>query len=73
MSKECWIVIILHAVTEIHKRLQEDNISIGCQPLMYAGGGMVTVHFLPELQYPGRYRYIYYKTSILYMKSIKQD
>ena len=47
---------MLHAVTETHKRLQEDNISIGCQPLMYAGRGMVTVRFLPESQYLGRYR-----------------
>ena len=38
MSKECQRVIMLHAVTEIRKRLQEDNISIGCQPFMYAGG-----------------------------------
>ena len=40
-----------------HSILQiKENISIRCQTLTYAGRGMVAVHFLPELQYPGRYR-----------------
>ena len=38
------------------RRIQEENISISRQALMYAREGMVTVHFLPESQYPGRYR-----------------
>ena len=57
MSNECRRVITLHALTEIHRILQiEENISISRQTLTYAGRGMVAVHFLPESQYPGRYR-----------------
>ena len=49
---------MLHALTEIRRILQiEENICmISLQTLTYAGRGMVTVHFLPESQYPGRYR-----------------
>ena len=50
MSNECRRVIKLHAVTEIHKRLLEENISISRQALMYTRRGVVTV--LPESQYP---------------------
>ena len=50
-------VITLHALTEIRRILQiEESISISHQILTYAGRGMVAVHFLPELQYTGRYR-----------------
>ena len=57
MSNECQRVITLHALTEICRILQiEENISINCQTLTYAGRGVVAVHFLPESQYPGRYR-----------------
>ena len=57
MSNECQRVITLHALTEIRRILQiEENISISRQTLTYTGRGMVTVHFLPELQYQGRYR-----------------
>ena len=57
MSNECQRIITLHAPAEIHSILQiKGNISIRRQTLTYAGRGMVTVHFLPELQYPGRYR-----------------
>ena len=57
MSNKCQRVITLHVLAEIHSILQiEENISIRRQTLTYAGRGMVTVHFLPELQYPGRYR-----------------
>ena len=42
---------------DMHSILQiKENISIRCQTLTYTGKGMVAVHFLPELQYPGRYR-----------------
>ena len=48
---------MLHALTDIHKILQiEENISISHQTLTYAGRGVVTVHFLPESQYPGKHR-----------------
>ena len=54
MSNECQIIITLHAPVEICSILQiKENISIRRQTLTYAGRGMVTVHFLPEL---GRYR-----------------
>ena len=44
-------------ITEIREILQiEENISISHQTLTYAGRGMIAVHFLPELQYPGKYR-----------------
>ena len=57
MSNECGRVITLYALAEIRSILQiEENISIRHQTLTYAGRGMVEVHFLPELQYPGRYR-----------------
>ena len=57
MSNECRRVIMLHVLAEIRSILQiEENISIRCQTLTYAGRRMVAVHFLPELQYPGRYR-----------------
>ena len=57
MSSECQRVIMLHAPAEIRSILQiKENISITHQTLTYAGRGMVSVHFLPELQYPGRYR-----------------
>ena len=57
MSNECRRVITLYALAEIRSILQiEENISIRRQALTYAGRGMVAVHFLPELQYPGRYR-----------------
>ena len=56
-SNECRRVITLHVLAEIRSILQiEENISIRRQTLTYAGRGMVAVHFLPELQYPGRYR-----------------
>ena len=47
-----------HVLTEIHRILQiEENFSmISHQTLTYAGKGMVAVHFLPELQYPGKYK-----------------
>ena len=43
---------------EIRSILQiEENVCIsGRQISTYAGRGMVAVHFLPEFQYPGRYR-----------------
>ena len=48
---------MLHALTEICKILHiEENISISHQTLTYTARGMVAVHFLPESQYPGRYR-----------------
>ena len=57
MSNECRRVITLHALGEICSILQiKENISIRCQTLTYAGRGMVAVHFLPELQYPGKYK-----------------
>ena len=46
----------VYAVTKIHRKIQEENIFISCQALMYAGRGVDAVHFLPESQYPGRYR-----------------
>ena len=57
MSNECQRVITLHALTEIREILRiEESISISRQTLTYVGRGMVAVHFLPELQYPVRYR-----------------
>ena len=57
MSNKCQRIIMLHVPAEIRTILQiKENISIRRQTLTYAGRGMVTVHFLPELQYPGRYR-----------------
>ena len=57
MSNECQRIITLHVPAEIRSILQiKENISIRHQTLTYAGRGMVAVHFLPELQYPGRYR-----------------
>ena len=57
MSNECQRIIILHALAEIRSILQiKENISIRRQTLTYTGKGMVAVHFLPELQYPRRYR-----------------
>ena len=57
MSNKCQRVITLHVLAEIRSILQiKENISIRRQTLTYAGRGMVIVHFLPELQYPGRYR-----------------
>ena len=57
MSNECRRVITLHVLAEIRSILQiEENVSIRRQTLTHAGRGMVAVHFLPELQYPGRYR-----------------
>ena len=57
MSNECQRIITLHAPAEIRSILQiKENISIRRQTLTYAGRGMVAVHSLPELQYPGRYR-----------------
>ena len=57
MSNECQRLITLHALTDIHEILQiEESISISRQTLTYAGRDMVAVHFLPESQYPGRYR-----------------
>ena len=59
MSNECQRIITLHVPAEIRSILQiKENISISIrhQILTYAGRGMVAVHFLPELQYPGRYR-----------------
>ena len=48
---------MLHALTESHEILQiEESISISHQTLTYIGRGMITVHFLPESQYSGRYR-----------------
>ena len=53
MSNEFRRVIMLHALTEIRRILQmEENISISHQTLIYAGRGVVAVHFLPESQYP---------------------
>ena len=61
MSNECQRVITL---TENRRILQiEENISISRQTLTYAGRGMVSVHILPESQYPGRYRESYTQTS----------
>ena len=61
---------MLHALTEIRRILQiEENISISCQTLTYAGRGMVTVHFLPELQYQEGTGKIIYKPSILHENS----
>ena len=57
MSNKRRRVITLHALVEICSILQiKENISIRRQTLTYAGRGTVAVHFLPELQYPGRYR-----------------
>ena len=57
MSNECRRVIMLHALTEIRRILRiEETISIGRQTLTYAGRGMVTIHFFPESQYPGKYK-----------------
>ena len=58
MSTECRRVITLYALAEIRSILLqiEENISIRRQALTYAGRGMVAVYFLPEIQYPGRYR-----------------
>ena len=57
MSNECQRIITLHVPPEIRSILQiKENISIRHKALTYAGRGMVAVHFLPELQYPGRYR-----------------
>ena len=57
MSNECRRVIMLHALTEIRRILLiEETISIGRQTLTYAGRGMVTIHFFPESQYPGKYK-----------------
>ena len=54
---------MLHALTEIRRILQiEENISISRQTLTHAGKGMVAVHFLPESQYPLRYRSSYLQT-----------
>ena len=47
----------IHALTEIHRILQiEENMFISRQTLAYVEKGMVaiTVHFLPESQYPWR-------------------
>ena len=57
MSNECQGIITLHVPAEIRSiKLQiKENIFIRHQTLTYAGRGMVTVHFFPELQYPGRY------------------
>ena len=57
MSNGCQRVITLYALTEICEILQiEESTSISRQTLTYVGRRMVTVHFLPESQYPGRYR-----------------
>ena len=57
MSNECQRIITLHAPAEIHSILQiKENLSNRRQTLTYAERGMVAIHFLPELQYPGRYR-----------------
>ena len=68
---------MLHALAEICSILQiEENICIRRQTLTYAGRGMVAVHFLPELQYPGRYTgKVIYKPSILDEEQLylKQD
>ena len=39
MSNECMRVITLLAVTEICRKLQEENISISCQAIMCAEKG----------------------------------
>ena len=42
----------MHSVTDIHWKLQEEHF-ISHQALMRAQeGGLVSVHFLPEAQYP---------------------
>ena len=57
MSNECQRIITIHAPAEIRGILQiKENISIRGHTLTYAGRGKIAVHFLPELQYPGRYR-----------------
>ena len=57
MSNKCRRIIVLHGLAEICSILQiKENNSIRYQALTYAGRDMVAVHFLPELQYPGRYR-----------------
>ena len=57
ISNKCERIIMLHAPAEIRSMLQiKENISIRRETSTYAGRGMVIVHFLPELQYPGKYR-----------------
>ena len=57
MSNECQRIITLHTPAEIRSILQiKENISIRRQTLTYVGRGIVALHFLPELQYPGRYK-----------------
>ena len=73
ISNECWRVITLHALIEICEILQiEKSISISRQTLTYVGRDTVTVHFLPESQYPGK---VIYKPSVLDEKQLhlKQD
>ena len=47
---------MLYAVTEIHRRLQEENISISHQALMHAGRAW-SLYIFPESQYPGIFIY----------------
>ena len=57
MSNKCRRVITLRALAEIRSILQiQKHFYYRRQTLTYAGRGMVAVHFLPELQYPGRYK-----------------
>ena len=71
MSNECQRIITLHAPAEIRSILQiKENISIRRQTLKYAGRGMVAVHFLPELQYPGRSVQVKLSTNLQYLMEI---
>ena len=56
MSNECQRIITLHVPAEIRSILQIKENTIRRQTLTYAARGMVAEHFLPELQYSGRYR-----------------
>ena len=65
---------LLHVLSEICRILQiEENVSISCQTLTYTGRGMVTVHFIPESQYPEDTSKVIYKPLILDEKHLKLD
>ena len=71
MSNKCRRVITLHALAEIRSILQiKENNLIRRQTLIYAGRGMVAVHFLPELQYPEGTGKVIYKPSIFYEEQL---
>ena len=56
MSNKCRKVVTLQALTEIHRIYYRLKTISGQTILTYTEMGMVTVHFLPESHYPGRYR-----------------